>query len=126
MSSVIVRVWVSRIKKSSPGHASLGILPKARNAQSGYVSFAPVKSGSVYGPGRFYTLDHDLDHDSRATNDGVRGYWVGKIYGLDTAAMLKAFSRDNQHAQTYSLFNECASQVHKYLAIGNGDKYASR
>ena len=44
-SYVIVRVWVSRIRKTSPGHTSLAIRPLARDAAQGYVSFAPVKSG---------------------------------------------------------------------------------
>ncbi len=125
MSHVIVRVWVSRIKKTSPGHASLAIHPHAQSAQEGYVSFAPIKSGSVYGPGKFYTLAHDLDEYDKPTNDGARGCWIGKIYGLDTDKMMKAFTKDN-HTQVYSLFNECASQVHKYLQIGGGDKFATR
>ena len=28
------------------------------------------------------------------------------------------------HSETYSLFNECATQVHRYLKIGGGDSYA--
>ena len=126
MSYVIVRVWVSRIRKTSPGHASLAIRPSARNAHQGYVSFAPIKSGSVHGPGKFYPLEHDLGEYNRPTDDGTRGCWIGKIHGLDTHRMLSAFLRDQRHAQTYSLFNECATQVHKYLAIGGGDKFASR
>ena len=125
MSHVIVRVWVSRMKKTSPGHASLAIRPQASNPQEGYVSFAPIKSGSVYGPGKFYSLAHDLNEYDKPTDDGARGCWVGRIYGLDTDKMMKAFSQINQ-MQVYSLFNECASQVHKYLVIGGGDKFASR
>ena len=125
MSHVIVRVWVSRLKKTSPGHASLAIRPQATDAQEGYVSFAPIKSGSAYGPGMFYSLAHDLNEYDKPTDDGARGCWIGKIFGLDTDKMLKAFSQNN-HTQVYSLFNECASQVHKYLEIGGGDKFASR
>ena len=90
------------------------------------MSFAPIKSGSVHGPGKFYPLEHDLEEYNRPKNDGPRGCWIGKIHGLDTHRMLHAFLRDQRLAQTYSLFNECATQVHKYLAIGGGDKFASR
>ena len=39
--------------------------------------------------------------------------------------MMHRFAMDQKHTQTYSLFNECASQVHKYLSLGGGGKYAS-
>jgi hypothetical protein len=124
MSHVIVRVWVSRFKKTSPGHASLAIHPHSRTALDGYVSFAPAKSGSIYGPGKFYPYDHDAEEYGASKDVSPRGCWVGKIYGLDVARMMEAFLRDSRRAQTYSLFNECATQVHRYLAIGGGDRYA--
>jgi len=126
MSYVTVRVWVSRIRKKSPGHAALAILPHSRTPADGYVSFAPVTSGSVYGPGKFYSFAHDRDEYDKPTDDGPRGCWVAKIYGLDTHKMMDHFMRDSKHSQIYSLFNECASQVHKYLVIGGGDKFAGR
>jgi hypothetical protein len=124
MSYVVVRVWVSRFKKTSPGHASLALRPDSRTPQDGYISFAPKQEGSVYGPGEFFTYDHDQRHYGRTKDDGPRGYWIANIHGLDVARMIRAFARNNRHAQTYSLFNECATQVHRYLKIGGGDKYA--
>ena len=126
MSHVVVRVWVSRIKKTSPGHASLAIHPNAHTPEEGYVSFAPVKSGSVHGPGKFYSYKHD--HHSymvKQTNEKTRGYWIGHIYGLDTTKMMNQFAEDSSHPQTYSIFNECATQVHKYLQIGGGDNFST-
>ena len=126
MSYVIVRVWVSRVKEKSPGHASLAILPHAKVPQTGYVSFAPVKSGSVYGRGKFYDFQHDhAEYMVARGNEPPRGCWTGKIFGLDTDKMMHHFQKDNKHAQTYSLLNECATQVHKYLVIGGGDKFAN-
>lgn|GEM_PF-1267269 len=126
MSYAIVRVWVSRFKMVSPGHASLAIYPHSKKSQNGYISFAPVKSGSVYGPGKFYPLSHDEAEYMRQNDNGmVRGCWIGHIFGLDQQKMLKHFRHASQHTQTYSLMNECASQVHRYLSIGGGDKFAS-
>jgi hypothetical protein len=124
MSYVTVRVWVSRFRKTSPGHASLAIFPHSSTAHDGYVSFAPVVSGSIYGPGKFYPLEHDVAEYSTPSDDPTRGYWIGKIHGLDAHKMMHRFSHDNRHGQTYSLFNECATQVHKYLAIGGGDRHS--
>ena len=115
MSHVTVRVWVSRVREWSPGHVSLAIRPGARNVHNGYVSFAPVRKGSIYGPGKFYTLDDDLKEYGRTHHDGPRGHWVGKIHGLDAAKMLDHLRRDSRHALIYSPRNECANQVHKYL-----------
>ncbi|HEV3117570.1 MAG TPA: hypothetical protein VGY58_10980 [Gemmataceae bacterium] len=125
MSYVIVRVWVSRVRKVSPGHASLAIFPHSSVALNGYVSFAPVKSGSIHGPGKFYPFAHDRAEYMCATDDGVRGCWTGKIYGLDAKKMMREFLRDQRRAQTYSLLNECATQVHRYLVVGGGDRLAS-
>jgi hypothetical protein len=123
MSFVIVIVWVSRFKKTSPGHAAMMIDPPSLTPEDGYVSFAPVKSGSVYGPGKFYDYAHDYDHyiDEKAER---RGCWVGKIYGLDTDRMMEQFLIDQKHPPTYSISNECATTVHRYLQIGGGDKFA--
>ena len=126
MSHVIVQVWVSRVKKTSPGHAALKIVPHAHTPHTGYVSFAPVKSGSIYGPGKFYDYQHDHEHYMvpQGTEE-ARGCWIGKIFGLDTEKMMQQFQKDSKIAQTYSLRNECATQVHKYLVIGGGNKFAS-
>ena len=56
--------------------------------------------------------------------DGPRGCWTGVIYGLDIKAMLKWFQNHSGH-QCYSMFNECATQVHHCLVAGGGDDYAS-
>jgi hypothetical protein len=125
MSYVIVRVWVSRIRKISPGHASLAIFPHSTVPHNGYVSFAPVKSGSVYGPGKFYPFAHDRAEYIHPKDDKPRGCWIGKIYGLDTEKMMRQFLHDQRRPQTYSLFNECATQVHRYLVEGGGDQFAS-
>lgn len=124
MSYVTVRVWVSRVRKVSPGHAALAIFPGSRTVGDGYISFAPVKSGSVYGPGKFYPLEHDLEEYQNCTDDPARGCWVGKIYGLNPHKMFDSLRRHTKHAQVYSLFNECATQVHRYLKIGGGDTHA--
>jgi hypothetical protein len=92
--------------------------------QDGYVSFAPVQSGSVYGPGRFYPLSHDIDEYDKPADDGARGYWIGRIFGLDTVAMMKELQRSNRYSQMYSVTNECATQVHKNLRLGGGDRFA--
>jgi hypothetical protein len=124
MSYVVVRVWVSRVKATSPGHASLAIFPNSRRVENGYISFAPIKSGSIRGPGRFYPFEHDYHHYIRPKGDRARGCWIGHIHGLDQQKMLNHLKHVNKH-QTYSPSNECATQVHRYLQIGGGDKLAS-
>lgn len=121
MDYVVVRVWVSLVKASSPGHAALAIRPTAQLPDEGYVSFAPQKSGSVYGPGKFYPWEHDKKHYV----DTGRGVWTGHIFGLDVPKMLRQFLNDLAQPQTYSIFNECATNVRRYLALGGGDKFAS-
>src|SRR4051794_7738203 len=91
---VTVRVWVSRVRKRSPGHASLALFPHSRTFQDGYVSFAPVVSGSVQGPGKFYPLDHDEAEYVAPDDDGPRVVWVGKIFGLDVPKMWQQFQKD--------------------------------
>lgn len=125
MSYVTVWVWVSRIQKRSPGHAALAIVPDAGKPAEGYVSFAPQQSGSVHGPGKFYTHEDDKHHYIAPDDDGARGLYKAMIFGLDTRKMLRHFHRDQEMPQTYSMRNECATQVHRYLKIGGGDQFAS-
>ena len=126
MGFVTVSVWVSRIKKTSPGHVAMMINEKSRIPEDGYVSFAPVKSGSVYGPGKFYSYSDDEEHyiDTMAKGSELRGCWVGKIYGLNTDWMMEQFRIDQKQPPTYSIANECATTVHRYLQIGGGDEHA--
>lgn len=121
MNYVIVRVWVSLLKSKSPGHASLAIVPTAKTPEEGYVSFAPLKSGSMHGPGKFYSWDDDHRHYV-GTN---RGVWTGFIFGLDQQAMLQRFKSDLAQPQIYSIFNECATNVHRYLEHGGANRFAS-
>jgi hypothetical protein len=125
MSYITVRVWVSRIRKTSPGHTSLAIFPHARTPEEGYISFAPVESGSISGPGKYYDFQHDRDEYLASSDDKPRGYWIGWIFGLDAQRMWRHLVHHIQHPPHYSLFNECATQVHHYLVIGGADKYAS-
>jgi hypothetical protein len=125
MSYVTVWVWVSRIKKRSPGHAALAIMPGAAKPAEGYVSFAPQESGSIRGPGKFYSSEDDKRHYFTPDDDGPRGLYKAMIFGLDTAAMLRQFQRDQELPQLYSPLNECATNVHRYLKLGGGDRYAS-
>ena len=115
---VTVYVWVSLLSARSPGHVALSLLPFSKTPADGYVSFAPRKAGNVYGPGHFYSRAHDTRHYAK------RGVWVGKIYGLDVAKMTRQFSVDWKQPSTYSLLNECASVVHRYLKLGGGDDFA--
>ncbi len=92
-------------RKFSPGHASLAILPNSSRPEDGYVSFAPAKPGSVYGLGEFFDFEEDLDHYVKSSDDGPRGIWIGKIYGLDQHKMLRHFSAASM-SQTYSPTNE--------------------
>lgn len=119
MEHAIVIVWVSLLKAKSPGHAAMMIRPNARTPAHGYISFAPRKSGDLYGPGKFYDFQHDCKHYKD------RGFWIGCIHGLDTDKMMKQFLTDFAQPQTYSVFNECATQVARYLKHGGGDQYAS-
>jgi hypothetical protein len=115
---VRVYVWVSLIKARSPGHAALSI-GDAIYPSEGYVSFAPAVSGSISGAGKFYDRNHDTSYYAR------RGVWIGTIYGLDTAAMLHAISKEVASPPAYGAFNECATTVRRILKIGGGDTHAS-
>ena len=126
MSYVVVRVWVSRFRKMSPGHVSLAITPKSTKPEDGYVSFAPAQQGRISGPGRFYSSADDYGEYVQPSDDPPRGCWIGKIYGLDAASMLSSFQQAIKHPTHYSPFNECATQVHRYLVIGGADRFASR
>lgn len=123
MSYVKVFVWVSLLRARSPGHAAMALFPQARTPEDGYISFAPSEQGSISGPGKWFTLDHDLGE--YAGPHHVRGVWIGKIYGLNVQAVHHAFKHHLHHPPHYNLFNECASQVHRYLQIGGGDRLAS-
>ena len=68
------------MKKVSPGHASLAIMPHSTTPDNGYVSLA-VKSGSVYGTGKFYPYSHDK-HEYILQKDG------GKVRGAGLAASM--------------------------------------
>lgn len=117
---VTVYVWVSLLKANSPGHAALSMGPAAATPQSGYLSFAPRVAGSAHGPGHFYSRAHDVEHYAK------RGVWIGTIYGLDVDSMMRSFHQERMTPPTYSLLNECSTVVHRYLAIGGGDKLASQ
>lgn len=125
MSFVTVRVWVSRLKKTSPGHASLALFPHSHSPQTGYISFAPARSGNISGPGKYYDYHHDFGSYSTPSDDKSRGCWIGTIYGLDVEKMWQHYSQQLSSPPWYSIMNECATQVHEYLVIGGGDKYAS-
>lgn len=126
MSFVTVRVWVSRLKMHSPGHASLALFPQSITPSTGYISFAPEKSGSVNGKGKFYDYQHDFENYNNSSDTGARGCWIGTIYGLDINKMWKEFSKHLSNPPWYSIRNECATQVHHYLELGGGDQFASR
>jgi len=119
MSQVTVYVWVSLLKAQSPGHAALSI-DGASYPSSGYVSFAPLQSGSISGAGNFYDRFHDDEHYKG------RGVWIGTIIGLDTTKMLEQIKADVAAAPAYGPMNQCATTVRRYLKLGGGDAFASR
>jgi len=123
---VKVFVWVSLIKVKSPGHAALALRPNAKTPESGYVSFAPLNSGSISGDGNFYSWDEDAQHYGHIEETGKgRGLWIGEIYGLDIEAMERLFLQELANPPRYSISNECATTVHRLLQAGGGDRYAS-
>jgi len=124
---VTVFVWVSLIKAMSPGHAALAIRPNATKPEDGYVSFAPEQAGSIAGPGFYYPKEHDIDNYGDIQSDSTqgRGLWVANIFGLDTAPMKLQLENDLKNPPRYSLSNQCATTVHRYLQLGGGDEVAS-
>lgn len=124
MGFVNVFVWVSlvkgqKIKDISPGHAAMSINNASRPDQ-GYISFAPLKSGNINGPGKFYSWEEDQKHYKK------RGLWLGRIFGLDTEKIKTQLAKDIATPPIYNLGNECATTVHRYLKLGGGDKFASK
>lgn len=126
-SYVTVFVWVSHVGSTSPGHAALALRPNAQTPQAGYVSFAPLEQGTISGPGHFYTKDHDIEHygSISLSSKERRGVWIANLYGLNIALMIQRLERDLLDAPQYSIANECATTVHRYLQIGGGDQFAS-
>ncbi len=126
-SFVTVFVWVSLVKAVSPGHAAISLHPEAKIPEEGYVSFAPLEEGSISGPGCFYPKNHDMQHyGSIESPPGERrGVWTANLYGLDVNAMYQQLRIDLKNVPHYSISNECATTVHRYLQIGGGDQFAS-
>ena len=116
---VFVYVWVSLVKAKSPGHAAMALTQESTCFDDGYISFAPKVSGCIDGPGKFYDRHHDKKHYQN------RGLWVGEIHGLDVDAMWQRWNRDRQRSHHYSIRNECATVVHRYLKAGGGDQFAT-
>lgn len=126
-SHVTVFVWVSHIKSTSPGHAAIALQPGAETPQAGYVSFAPLTEGNIDGPGKFYPKSHDIKHYGTVsqTSNERRGVWIANLYGLNITSMMKRLESDLSSVPNYSISNQCATTVHRYLQIGGGDQFAS-
>ena len=75
----------------------------------------------------FLFWEHDVEHyGDIQRNPGMgRGLWVGDIYGLDVDRMKRQFDQDRKNPPHYSIGNECAMTVHRYLQLGGGDDFAS-